>query len=243
MALRYLDLRDELARAAWSIGQRDEPPLGATLHFNGPPVAGAGTPALEVVQLQADARYHMRADTLGADGIQYTYAPLSDGQIAILRDDTDELWHCANRAGNATHLAIHIPIGGAQRPTAVQWQAACELFDTLIARYRWPGRHVILGHREWPRSDGKTQKPCPGPILFRMLQEWRGALPELRRYRVRAGVVNVRQGPGIDYKSAGKMTRDEEFLADALVADKAGQLWAHRVDGLGFTHLSLLRVA
>ena len=244
MALRFIDLRDELPRAAWSIGRRDDDPLGGTLHFNGPPVAGAGTPALEIAQLRIDARYHMRADVLGADGIQYTYAALSDGRIGILRDDHDELWHCANRAGNRAHVAVHIPIGGAQRPTAPQWQATCELFDHLIAKYRWPGRHVVLGHREWPRSDGKPQKPCPGPILFRMLQEWRGALATTRRYQVNTALMNVRQGPGVEYKVAGQMRAGEDFLADALVANKKnGQLWAHRVDGLGFSLLELLRLA
>lgn len=238
--MQYLDLIDELPRAAWSIGHRDGDPLGATLHFNGPPVAGAGTPALEIAQLHIDAQYHMRA--LGADGIQYHAAVLADGTVAQLRDEADELWHCANRAGNRTHLAIHLPLGGAQRPTATQWQATCALFDTLIARYRWPGRHVILGHREWPRSDGKPQKPCPGPILFRMLQEWRGALPQPLRYTVRAPRVNVRQGPGVAYRVAGTMERGDAFVTDALVASKdTGALWAHRADALGFTLLALLR--
>jgi hypothetical protein len=243
------DLRDKLPRAGWSIGHRHGSPTGATLHYNGPPVSLFGNPAGELAQLAADARYHMRPDVLGADGIQYTYAILSNGERCQLRDETAILWHSANAVGNNQHLAIHLPLGGAQRPTDAQWQAATLLFDELIGRYHWSGRSVILGHREWPSSDGKPQKSCPGPIVFRQLQLWRGALPPqtITRYRVRFPfpIVNVRQGPGVQYKVAGVMHAGDLVAADAVVMGvapptSADLRWLHRQDGLGFVHMSLV---
>lgn len=247
--MQYRDLRDGLARASWSIGRRAGAPTGATLHFNGPPVAGAADVAACIRQLQADARYHMRADTLHADGIQYHYAALPDGTIGILRDERDELWHSANTTGNRTHLAIHIPIGGAQTPTPAQWRACTDLFDALITRHNWPGRQVILGHREWPRSDGKPQKSCPGPILFRLLQQWRGQLGTPATYRVAYDGTRVRQGAGQQYPVALEGTavlpRGAEIVVDAIVdgtapAGSADRRWAHLASQIGFVHLSLV---
>ncbi len=251
--MQFRDLREGLARASWSIGRRAGDPTGATLHFNGPPVVGATDVAACIRQLQADARYHMRPNAFGpgaaGDGIMYHYAPLPDGSIGILRDERDELWHSANTTGNRTHLAIHVPIGGAQAPTPAQWRACTDLFDALIARYGWPGRQVILGHREWPRSDGKPQKPCPGPILFRMLQAWRGQLPALATYRVAYDGTRVRQGAGQQYPVAlngtAVLPRGREIRVDAIVegtapAGSADRRWAHLANAIGFVHLSLV---
>lgn len=247
-----IDLRGELARATWSIGRRRGAPLGATLHYNGPPVAAFGDPFGERAQLAADARYHMRPDTLGADGIQYTFAVLSDGAVCRLRDDADVLWHSANAIGNRWHLAIHLPLGGAQTPTPVQWAATTTLCDSLIAQYGWGGRGAIVGHREWPRADGKPQKSCPGPIVFRLLQQWRGQLPGVTAYRSCCDGVRVRQGPGTAYKqavdAAGKgiyLLAGDEVLVDAVVDGAAPQgsrdrRWAHLVSGAGFVHASLV---
>lgn len=239
------DLRDKLPRATWSIGTRHGNPAGATLHYNGPPVSLFGNPTTEVAQLASDARYHMRPDLIGGDGIQYHYAILSDGDVCQLRDETAILWHSANAVGNNTHLALHLPLGGAQQPTAAQWKATTDLFDVLISRYHWSGRSVILGHREWPRSDGKPQKSCPGPIVFRRLELWRGALDHgttNTRYRVGRAfpTVNVRQGPGTSYKVAGQMHAGDYLSADAIVS---GGQWAHRADGLGFVAMRLLEIA
>lgn len=247
-----IDLRDKLPRAAWSIGTRHGPPLGATLHYNGPPVAAVGNPSGEVLQLAGDARYHMRLDTLGADGIQYHYAVLSDGTPCQLRDETAILWHSANAIGNNRHLAIHLPLGGAQTPTPAQWAATTVLFDQLIARYGWTGRGAIVGHREWPRSDGKPQKSCPGPIVFRMLTQWRGQLATANRYRSCCDGVRVRQGPGTAYKQAidGAGTpiylqAGDVVLIDAIVdgAPPSGsreRRWMHLANQSGFVHASLL---
>ena len=254
-----LDLRGSLPRAKWSIGQRDASPLGATLHYNGPPVSAFGYPGIEVAQLKADARYHMRpggafGDT-GADGIQYHYAVLSDGTVCQLRDETAILWHCANTVGNRQHLAIHLPLGGAQRPTDAQWLCATRLFDELMARYEWHSRATILGHREWPRSDGKPQKSCPGPIVFRSLQLWRGQLSPattVTRYRVTVDVALIREGPGQQFKVAlggtARMHRGDLLYADASVIGKppAGSTnpnWLHRADQVGFVHSSVLEPA
>jgi len=246
------DLRDKLPHASWWIGHRAGNPAGATLHYNGPPVGTFGNVAAEVAQLAIDARYHMQRGVIsasGADGIQYHYAVLSNGDVCQLRDETAILWHSANAVGNNQHLAVHLPLGGAQTPTAAQWRATTDLFDQLIARYHWSCRSVILGHREWPRTDGKPQKSCPGPIIFRMLQLWRGQLPAatITRYRVRFPfpIVNVRQGPGMQYKVAGVMHAGDIVEADAVVMGaspptSADLRWLHRRDGLGFVHMSLV---
>lgn len=245
-----IDLRDKLPRAAWSIGRRYQAPGGATIHYNGPPVGGAGDPDREIAQLAVDARYHMRppaAGGIGGDGIQYHYAVLSSGLVCQLRDETAILWHCANARGNQTHIAIHLPLGGAQNATERQWRATTDLFNQLALRYGWPSRSVILGHREWPRSDGKRQKECPGPLIFRRLTLWRGELApsSARSFRIAVDVANVRQGPGTAFKVAGQMRAGELLIADAIVsgATVGGDTrWAHRSDGLGFVHWSCLEL-
>lgn len=245
------DLRDKLPRTQWSIGNRHSNPAGATLHYNGPPVGAAGNIAAEVAQLASDARYHMRPDLIGGDGIQYHYAILSNGERCQLRDETAILWHSANARGNNTHLAIHLPLGGAQAPTAAQWHGTTELFDELISRYGWAGRQSILGHREWPRSDGKPQKSCPGPIIFRQLQLWRGqvAAAQANCYRVAVDVALIREGPGQQYKVAlggfARLHKGDAFTADAIVQGtppKGSQdpRWAHAATQVGFVHLSVL---
>jgi len=247
-----LDLRDKLPRAAWTIGQRGSAPTGATLHYNGPPVAVVGDPAGEQRQLAADARYHMRPDTLRADGIQYHYAVLSDGTICQLRDETAVLWHCANGIGNNWHLAIHLPLGGTQAPAPAQWAATTDLFLQLIARYGWVGRGAIVGHREWPRLDGKPQKSCPGPIVFRQLLLWRGAHDLPRRYRASYDYTNVRQGPATSYRVAIagdgtriQLSRGAIVLVDSVIdgvppSGSTDRRWAHLADQSGFVHASLL---
>lgn len=247
--MEYRDLRPGLARAPWSIGRRAGPPTGATLHYNGPPVAGADDVSMCFRQLQADARYHMRPDTLGADGIQYHYAALPDGSIACLRDEHDVLWHAANTTANAWHLAVHLPLGGAQAPTPAQWAATSALLDALIVRHGWAGRQAIRGHREWPRSDGKPQKSCPGPIVFRLLTQWRGQLAGPASYRVAVGVALIREGPGQAFRVAlggtAKLPCGAEAVVDTIVDGAAPRgstdpRWAHLASGVGFVHLSLL---
>lgn len=252
------DLRDKLPRAQWSIGHRSGNPTGATLHYNGPPVGAAGNIAAEVAQLASDARYHMRPDLIGGDGIQYHYAVLSNGERCQLRDESAILWHSANAVGNNTHLAIHLPLGGAQAPTAAQWKGATDLFDELISRYGWSGRSAILGHREWPRSDGKPQKSCPGPIVFRSLQLWRGQLPMgnslemAHSYRCAVDVALIREGPGQQYKVAlggfARLHKGDSLGVDAIVTGtppKGSQdaRWAHAANSVGFVHMSVLEPA
>ena len=252
------DLRDKLPRAQWSIGHRGGNPAGATLHYNGPPVGAFGNVSAELAQLTVDARYHMQRGVIsetGADGIQYTYAILSNGERCQLRDESAILWHSANAVGNNTHLAVHLPLGGAQAPTWAQWHATTDLFEELIGRYHWGGRSAILGHREWPRSDGKPQKSCPGPIVFRQLQLWRGQLLEAtatRNYRVAVDTALIREGPGQQYKVAlggfARLHKGDWFTTDAIVQGtppKGSQdaRWAHAGTQVGFVHMSCLEPA
>lgn len=250
-----IDLRRELQRATWSIGTRAGDPSGATLHYNGPPVAGAGTLMAELKQLAADARYHITGP-LHADGIQYHWAVLCTGEWAQLRDERAILWHAANRYANTRHIAIHLPLGGAQQPTDAQWAGACALFEDLAHRYRWYAadgrvdRTVIKGHREWPRSDGKPQKSCPGPIVTRLLNLWRGQAEVANRFgRVAVAWALIRQGPGQQYKVAldgtAKLPKGASVEIDAVVTGtppkgSTDARWAHLASGLGFLHVSVL---
>ena len=243
-----IDLRRQLPRANWTIGQRAGDPTGATLHYNGPPVVGAGTLMAELRQLAADARYHI-AGPLQADGIQYHWAVLCTGEWAQLRDESAVLWHAGNRYANTRHLAIHLPLGGAQQPTPAQWAGTLALFADLQQRYGWAGRDAIKGHRDWPRSDGRPQKSCPGPILARMLRDWRGQLAAAQAYAVAASWARVREGPGQQYRVAlagrALLPQGARVDVDAIVPGQPPEgshdpRWAHLASGLGFVHLSLL---
>lgn len=244
------DLRRDLPRRSWEIG-RNAHKTTITLHYNGPAVANR-THAAEIAQLIGDARYHMRPGGVGAangaDGIQYHLAILSDGTFYQLRDLDAELWHCANAAGNSSSIAIHLPLGGTQDATAPQWQAFGVLSDALIADYRMAGRSAVRGHREWPRSDGKPQSTCPGPLLMARLIDWRQTRtsePACLRFRVIVDVVNIREGKGTQYPVAlhgtATLARGTVFDASEIVIGTpvAGDpRWVHRADQIGFVHMS-----
>lgn len=252
-----VDLRAALPRAVWEIGRQAHKRF-VTLHFNGPAVAGAGDVAAERAQLVADARWQMRPGGLGAasggDGLQYHFAILSDGAICQTRDLDAVLWHCANAIGNRESVAVHIPRGEGQDATDLQWSAFGRLCDRLIADFSMAGRQVVLGHREWPKYDDQGNRVpnsvCPGPILFRRLQLWRGTLPAPRVYRVIGDVVNTREGPGITYpvalRGTAQLRRGATFVADSIAtggAVEGNPGWAHRADGIGFISLRWLEVA
>lgn len=250
--LTMVDLRARLPRASWNIGKRQTAPLSLTLHYNGPPVADRSR-AGELAQLVADARWQMRpgwgGSWRGGDGLQYHFAVLSDGTIGQTRDLAAELWHCANETGNESSLAIHLPLGGAQDATAAQWAAFCALADALIVDFDLGGRsrRAVLGHREWPRLDGKPQSACPGPVLMRRLDVWRVGNPGELRYRVRAGIdfAAVREAPRvrapIALQGTAKLGPGTVVLTDEL---RLGWVHLSRENpaggALGFVHVSCL---
>jgi hypothetical protein len=220
-----------------------------TLHYNGPAVSGAGTPERELRQIvNIDVPNHQQR--IGADSLMYHLVVLSDGSIHQTRDYDLIAWHCRNREGNHHSLAIHLPVGGAQRPTARQWDATVGLFEALIEDYDLEGRSVVKGHREWSATE------CPGPILMERLRAWRGAADDQSPapsgggfYRVRRDVsaARIRTGPGRDFPVAlnglARMWPGDLLEADKVVEGEtiAGdRRWVHRRDGLGYVHVSLV---
>lgn len=239
--IEFLDLRDVLPHANWTIGARGGLPTGQTLHYNGPPVKNR-THAGEIAQLIEDARWHMRKDAFGpgspGDGLQYHLAVLSDGTPVQCRDPLRVLWHCANATGNRWSLSLHLPLGGAQDATDAQWAMTARIFEAAGQYYGWR-RTAVKGHREWPRLDGISQSACPGPPLTKRLNAWRN-VPISRRYRVAASDgANVRTGPGLGYAIAKVYPLGHEFDAVTVAALPN---WLHSADGYGFVHSSIVEV-
>lgn len=222
---------------------RAVPVASVTLHYNGPPVPGFGSPAREWRHVvQVDVPNHQQR--LSADSLQYHFVVLSDGAIHQTRDLELPAWHCGDAEGNRSSIAVHLPLGGTQDATPAQWAATERLFFALIAEYRLAGRTAVKGHDEW--------KPtlCPGPQLRRRLQSWRTAQPSAGGlYRIRGDVAaaNVREGPGRAFPIAlggravmwpGDMLDADALVAGELVGDDP--IWLHRRDGVGFVHRSLV---
>lgn len=228
------DFRRKLPRATWSIGKRRGKPRYLSLHYNGPPVQNR-TPAGERAQLIFDAEYHM-GPYLSADGLQYHAAGLSDGTLLQCRDWESILWHCGHKTGNAQSLAYHLPLGGNQDATPVQWESTILFFEWAMAEWDIP-RQNVRGHWEWNGS------ACPGPHLKRRLLAWREDLTG--RYEVIDPTgANVRQAPTTTATIATVYPYKHQFSVDSI---KTGQvlggdnIWLHSVDGLGFIHRSTVR--
>ena len=253
--LDILDLRSRLPRASWSIGSQTVK-MSATLHYNGPPVKAFGSRNGEIAQLVADAHWHMRPVAFGAgepgDGLQYHFAVLSDGTICQCRDLDAVLWHCANQTGNASSLSVHLPLGGAQDATELQWQRTTALFDALGAQFKF-GRTKVVGHQEWAKYIVVNNKlvavpnsACPGPILMKRLRAWRES-KLLQNWRVLYDDSNIREAPTsqspIALQGKAKVNAGQTFVGDEMCLGEyigGTNHWIHRADGLGFVHRSLL---
>jgi N-acetylmuramoyl-L-alanine amidase len=257
MPLASLDVRDlrpqlNIIPGVPSRAQRQGAVTSLTLHYNGPAVAGVGTPERELRQIvRIDVPNHQQR--IGADSLMYHLVVLSDGSIHQTRDYELIAWHCRNREGNHHSLAIHLPVGGAQRPTARQWDATVALFEALIEDYDLEGPGIVKGHREWSETE------CPGPHLMERLRAWRGASSpptdtagDAGFYRVRRDVsaARVRTGPGREFPVAldglARMWPGDLLEADGVVEGEpiAGDArWVHRRDGLGYVHASLVSPA
>lgn len=245
--LGIIDIRDRLnvqpSTPAGCRRVRKGMVTGATLHYNGPPVSVAGNPARELKHvIEIDAPNHQQR--IGADSLQYHFVVTSDGKVYQTRDLRFQAWHCGNTDGNEHHLAIHLPIGGAQDATPAQWEATCALFEAILITYKLASRSAIKGHCEW------SSTLCPGQPLLARLKAWRqGELPTGGMYRIRGDVAaaNVREGPGRSFPIAldGKalLYPGDTFDADAIIEGEAigtNNRWAHWRTGIGFVHTSLL---
>lgn len=256
-----IDIRAELPRADWTIGDgKTYEKTTLTLHYNGPPseapgIAVRGQEAM-VRYLSGIAEFHM-GKYLGADGIQYNLCVDAVGRIFYLRTIGPELWHCGNPTGNRNSIAIHVPIGGDQRPTDVQWNALTYIFKT----YNIP----VVQHREWQRSRGgyvlddldRNGTSCPGVPLRSLLLQYRSDQHSVGdRYIVAFDGSRVREGPGTNFPVALKgksgfpdglmLNRNMVVMSDAVVNGSpvgGNPVWIHLATGEGFVHSSLLERA
>jgi hypothetical protein len=216
-----------------------------TLHYNGPRVAGFGNVNSELKQvIEIDTPYHIR--NIPSDSLAYHIVVLSDGQIYQTRDFDLQVYHCGNTESNESSIAVHLPLGGEQNATEVQWAATVRVFEALVEDYKLGGRYSVKGHREWTG----VSTICPGPLLMARLNNWRNAAPvQGGLYRIKADIAgaNVRQGPGrnfpVAWNGAAVMLPGEYLDADVLVDGECLDnecKWAHRRDHVGFVHMSLL---
>lgn len=262
--LHPLDLRAALPQRRGPIGtcaMRSS----VTLHYAGTREPGARDDAAAVAQIRSEALYHINKNwgddpqhPRYGDGIMYHLAVLPSGRPALLRDLDAELWHCGNATGNRTSISVTTLRGIGQQMTSAQWSGTAELLEALTHMYGLVPT-AVLGHREWPRSDGRPQSLCPGPLIFERLLRWRRGLaqiaywpappprdPALADYPLgvyevtaRAGVC-VRTGPNVSYPKADGDTLvygpGRQFQVDVVKPDERGmhRVWLHDASGIGF---------
>jgi hypothetical protein len=251
--MQPLDWRDRLPQhPTRRAPTRGNNPAFVTLHYNGPAIAQERTHAGWLAHFRFIAQFHQDNPAVRGDGIQYHYAILPDGTVVWLRDDNARLSHCGNATGNRDSLAIHFPLGGAQRPTSAAWAAWGALYDHLTARYHIP-RANVYGHRQWPRVAGKPalstraqlgQGECPGDAIMALLAEWRVAT-HVARYRVRYPAP-VREAPNtlapVAWSGRAMLQPGFELIGATPVdgaAHKGDKRWLHWPGG-GFVHWSAI---
>ena len=71
----------------------------------------------------------------------------------------------ANQTGNASSLSVHLPLGGAQDATELQWQRTTALFDALGAQY--PAYAARLAQRNRTEFYRLLQKHALTPGSFK----------------------------------------------------------------------------
>lgn len=179
-ALGIVDIRSALAKplartsATGAAQVRRVFTNSVVVHYNGPADnAAAGGTRSQIVHWINTVIIPNHVARIGADGIQYHFWIAADGTIYQTRDLDMFLWHCGNLDANSRTIAVHVPIGGTQAPTAAMWASFCRLADALIADYGMAGRTVVKGHQEYGAS------ACPGPILMAKLNAWRVLSPRV----------------------------------------------------------------
>lgn len=248
------DVRHLMYRADWTLGHMKAQPSSATLHCNGSEPVNVRSYKTELQHLVDLSYWHTSMGAFGlssgGDGVMYHLAVTREGYILQLRDIDTALWH-AGTAANRTSIAVLLPIGGAQLPSAAQWIAATNLFDALIRHYDWPNRYAILERDEWRADRLRPARLHNGVPL--MLEAWRKLTPFHSSYRLRdVFCVPVHSAPTVAASVVTLLeTRTEDgkpvlVEVDALVpddTDKAGRAcWARLKSGPGYIQLSQLEV-
>lgn len=245
-SLNIIDWRNKLPRASWSIGTRTKTDA-ITVHYNGPAVSSPNQYGQGLLnQLIIDANYQMQPGALnapdGGDGLQYHAVVASDGKIYQTRDWNAFLWHSGDSDGNAHSLSLHLPLGGSQDATTVQWNSMLNLIKALRADWKITNTSRIKGHKEWSQSS----TVCPGTLILPRVIAYRngtvhqGGVTHISK-DVAAG--NIRQGPGTTFPIAGTMYPGDTVVYDAIIKGQSiggDDRWLHLSSGLGFLSATLM---
>lgn len=143
---------------------------GLVLHYSGPAVADRGD---TVAVLQREAAYHVGKNWASAgqpvlygDGLMYHLAIGDDGRVFLCRDLEAVLWHCGAWPQNALALAVHLPLGAAQRATAAQLAALATVATRWCDATGTP-LSAVQGHQELQPT------ACPGTLMADFIHPYR----------------------------------------------------------------------
>lgn len=222
--------------------------------------------AAELARVLDEARYQIQKNwakpgqpPVYGDGLMYDFVILTDGTIVRTRRRRQQLWHVNNLTGNSGSWSNHWMLGPGQDLSPAQRRSSFALADAQRLDSGIP-RHHVVAHCEWPLTRGAArpapmyrrqfgQSACPGALLHQHVAAYRAeqdtpAAP--LRFQVTVDDANVRQGPATTFPIAGVMHRGDSLIADKLLDGQpigGDPRWAHRMDGLGFVHMSLLEPA
>ncbi len=228
--LNVHDLRPRLAPLTKASGMhrnRRGAVTSATVHYNGPAMGAFGNPQRELdFIVNVDVKNHQ--DRIGADNLCYHFAVLSDGQIWQTRSLELVAWHSANAEGNEHSIAVHLPLGLGQVPTAAQITALYRLLAALGQDYGF-ARAAVKGHGEWSNFHHTA---CPGGLVMTVVRAYRAGLA-VQRVRVTTNVLNIRQGANTSYPIAGQLHLGDVVEVDGTKDEGQGKWW-HLSNGSGF---------
>lgn len=226
-----VDLRGELQRnpAGGPKRRRNMDSVrGLVVHFNGPDVGPDDRQhIINVAAYHCTKNFARPGDPPAiGDGIMYHVGVADDGQVYLLRDFEDVLWHCGNTEWNERSLSVYVPIGINQRATDLQRAALTRVVDGW-RRYTQDGRELVKGHQELSPTN------CPGSLMADFVLPYRagsdaqppvedvpGAQPDPWRFDNPFGTGFWVLNPFVDwiYTHGGFMTvgyaRDGAFIED-----------------------------
>jgi N-acetylmuramoyl-L-alanine amidase/Mannosyl-glycoprotein endo-beta-N-acetylglucosaminidase len=235
-----------------------------TVHYSGV-VYGDNTRAAEIERIKSETIFHLqknwgtKTEPIYGDGLMYDYVVLKSGEVVQTRNQKKQLWHCRNKIGNEQSWSVHVMLGRNEALTATQRAGLFNLLDMIRAECNIP-RSNVVGHCEWPASNGKPvigssyrvltgQSECPGPIIMRDVYAYRAITDEMiwrtgGDYEVVGNVpfTFVRTARSFD-SAVATLDGKPAMLWPGTVfsADDVTDGWAHMVGGLGFVHTSDLK--
>lgn len=190
-----IDLSDEIDALPHQPGYRvlaeRAPERYITLHYSGVPAGRYAdrSEAAELRRILAEAREHLNRDwdagagKVYADGYMYDLVVLSNGKVVRTRRRRQQLWHAGNGIANEQSWSVHVLCDNGQDLTPKQRASLFRLFDVLRAMTNI-ARADVVGHNEWPRTQGRPQPSasfrtlfgqsmCPGRLIHKHLAAYR----------------------------------------------------------------------